>query len=382
MNYFELLFWLSTFVILYAYAGYPLFLYLMAKARNRVVQKKSIFPTVSLIIAAYNEEDGIEDKIKNSLNLDYPLEVLEIIIASDGSTDNTNALVNRYADQGVKLLTLPRRGKIFALDEAVAQSKGEILVFSDANALFQSQALKELVSNFADPEVGGVCGNQMHYKDNGDSTVRGESIYWTYDKWIKKMECLTGNIVSADGAIYAIRRELYQMPELTSSTDDFAISTGVIEKGFRLVFESQAIGYEHLSASATVEFNRKLRIITRGLRGVLLRKKLLNPFRYGIYSLILFSHKLLRRIIPFFLLILFFSSLFIGTYGRFYLVVSQAQMIFYLWALVGYFLSKTSIRGLKIITLPFFFCLANVAAFLAVLNFLSGKRIQIWAPQR
>lgn len=382
MNYFEFSFWLSTFIIFYTYVGYPVILYLMAKARNRAVKKEEIFPTVSLIIAAYNEENGIEDKIKNCLNLDYPLDALEIIIASDGSTDNTNILVNRYADQGIRLLTLPRRGKIFALDEAVTQSVGEILVFSDANTHFQSKALNELISNFSDPVVGGVCGNQMHYKDKGDSTVSCESIYWNYDKWIKKLESLTGNIVSADGAIYAIRRELYQMPELISSTDDFAISTGVIEKGFRLVFESQALVYEHLSASANVEFKRKKRIITRGLRGVLLRKKLFNPFQYGIYSWILFSHKLLRRIIPFFLLILFFSNLLVATHGKFYLVVSQAQMIFYLLALVGYLMSKTSMRGSKIFTVPFYFCLANAAAFLAVLNFLTGKQIQNWDPIR
>jgi len=381
----EAAFWLTVATLFYAYGGFSILLGLVATLLNRRVKKNNATPTptISLIIAAYNEESNIAQKIDNILSLDYPENCLQIIIASDGSVDKTNAIISGYHDERLILLELPRQGKIYALNEAVTHASGEVLVFSDANTMFDALALRMLARNFADPEVGGVCGNQTHDEtSSSDNSHQGESLYWKYDKWLKTMESRTGSIVSADGAIYAIRRKLYRTPEWKDVTDDFAISTGVIEQGYRLVFESEAIACEQASSHAGDEFARKVRIINRGLRGVLLRRRLLNPFRNGFYAVILFSHKILRRLVPFLLIGLLVESLFLSFGGLFYLASSIAQLIFYGLAAVGYFVRNRKIGKLKVFYIPFFFCLANVAALVAIIRLLSGKRIESWQPRR
>jgi len=238
---------------------------IVAALRNRQVHTGAMTPRVSLIIPVWNEEHTITAKLDNSLALDYPSQALEIIVASDGSSDNTEAIVERYESRGVRLLRYPRRGKIHALKDAVRAASGEILVFSDANSMYQNDALRKLMRNFADPEVGGVCGNQIYLKStNTEASSRGESLYWSYDKWLKQKESLTGSIVSAHGALYAIRRTLYKPPRSAAVTDDFAISTAVVEQGYRLVFEREAIAYEEPTSTAGLEFRRKVRIMTRG----------------------------------------------------------------------------------------------------------------------
>jgi cellulose synthase/poly-beta-1,6-N-acetylglucosamine synthase-like glycosyltransferase len=376
-------FWLAVALIIYSYAGFSLLVIIVAHLRNRRVQQKPITPRISLIIPVWNEERAIAERLDNALGLDYPSDHLEIIVASDGSDDNTESIVSGYAERGVRLMGFPRRGKIYALKDAVAAATGEILVFSDANSMYQRDALRMLARNFADPEVGGVCGNQIYLKaKKADTTSAGEGMYWSFDKWLKRLESLTGSIVSAHGAIYAIRRQLYQPPASAAVTDDFAISTAVIEQNYRLVFESDAIAYEEPTASAALEFGRKVRIMTRGLRGVLMRRRLLNPFRYGFYSLELFSHKVLRRLVPFFLLVLFIASWFLSGDSRFYFAAAAAQTIFYILAGAGYTLRGHRLGRFKFFYVPFFYCLANAAAFMAVMRVLTGKRIEFWQPQR
>ena len=378
-----LIFVLSLVALFYAYAGFPLLVIIAGWLRNRQVQSQEIAPKLSIIIAAYNEDRGIAKRIENALALDYPPEQLEVIIASDGSTDATDFIAAKYVSKNVQLLSLPRRGKIHALSVAVAKANGAILVFSDANTLFEPAAMRMLARNFADPQVGGVCGNQVYIEHkNSDLSSKGENLYWSYDKWLKTMESRTGSIVSADGAIYAIRKELYRMPPETAVTDDFAISTAVIEQGYRLIFESEAIAYEETSAAAKNEFGRKVRIINRGLRGVLMRRKLLNPLHYGFYSVTLFSHKVLRRLVPIFLVTLFASNIFLIPNGIFFLNVLLLQSLFYGLACCGYSLRKRHWGKTKVLYVPFFYCLANTAALLAILNVLCGKRIELWQPQR
>ncbi|MCG3120195.1 MAG: hypothetical protein ALAOOOJD_02820 [bacterium] len=378
-----LAFWLSVGLIVYSYGGFTLLTIIVAHLRQRRVQQQPITPSVSLIIPVWNEERAIAERLDNALALDYPAGRLEIIVASDGSDDNTHQIVASYAQRGVRLMSFPRRGKIYALKDAVAAASGEILVFSDANSMYKSDALRMLMRNFADPEVGGVCGNQVYLKaKKADTTSEGEGLYWSFDKWLKNLESLTGSIVSAHGAIYAIRRTLYQPPASAAVTDDFAISTAVIAQGHRLVFESEAIAYEEPTASAALEFGRKVRIMTRGLRGVLLRRRLLNPWRYGFYSVVLFSHKVLRRLVPIFLLVLLAASWALSGGQRFYLGAAVAQTMFYVLAGVGYLLRGHRLGRLKFLYLPFFYCLANAAAFIAVMRVLRGKRVERWQPQR
>ena len=377
------IFWLSAAAVAYAYVGYPLLLGIVGSLRRRRVRKELVTPRVSLIIAAYNEEQNIGRRLDNALSLDYPSRNLEIIVASDGSDDSTEAMVKTYAPRGVRLLSLARRGKIHALDAAISSAGGEILAFSDANVMYDSQALRRLARNFADPEVGGAAGAKVYrIEPQSDSSSRGEDLYWSYDTWIKGMESLTGSIVSADGAIYAIRANLYRRPADTAVTDDFAISTGVIEQGYRLVFDGEARAYEAAMPAAEREFGRKVRLITRGLRGVILRRRLLNPFRYGFYSIALFSHKLLRRLVPLWLLMLFFGSALTSASGRIYWAAAVAQSSFYAIACLGYLLRRTRLGGWKCFYVPFFYCLANAAALVAMVRLLRGDHIELWRPQR
>jgi cellulose synthase/poly-beta-1,6-N-acetylglucosamine synthase-like glycosyltransferase len=376
-----LTYWISVAALVYVYVGFSMLIVVLGFVLRRKVKKSPIEPTVSVIVAAYNEERGIGDRIENLLSLDYPRQKLEIIIVSDGSTDRTNEITAGYESKGITLLKLSRRGKIFALREAVSMARGDILVFSDANSYFKPDAVSRLVPNFADKKVGGVCGNQIYIKSENIASD-GENLYWRYDKWLKARESDTGSIVSADGAIYAIRRHLFRMPGSTAVTDDFALSTAVIEQGYRLVFEKEAIAYEKTAPQVKDEFGRKVRIINRGIRGVILRKKLLNPFRYGIYSLILFSHKFFRRLVPFFLIALFLANLVLLHSGVYFLSTGLAQIAFYTLAFTGLVLQNTRLRKFKLIYIPFHFCLLNAAAFVAVMKILHGERIEFWQPKR
>lgn len=378
-----IVFWLMIALLLYVYGGFTLLVVAVAQLRRRAVRQQNITPSLSLIIPVWNEEQAIAARLDNALALDYPPDQLEIIVPSDGSHDRTEEIVRGYADRGVKLLALPRRGKIYGLKDAVSAARGEILVFSDANSMYDRAALRKLARNFADPEVGGVCGNQVYLKNKkADTASQGENLYWSFDKWLKQRESLTGSIVSAHGAIYAIRRSLYQPPASAAVTDDFAISTAVIEQGYRLVFESEAIAYEEPMPAAEREFSRKVRIMNRGLRGVLLRKRLLNPWRYGFYAIVLISHKLLRRLVPFFLLMLLAASWLLCAHAGLYLFAAMAQTTFYFLAGLGFLLRRHRLGRLKFLYIPFFYCLANAAALVAVLRLLAGKKVELWQPQR
>ena len=378
-----LIFWLSAALLVYVYAAFPLLVMIMGAVRRRHVHKRSIAPKVSLIIAAYNEEAVIKTKLDNALALEYPRDALEVLVASDGSSDATEAIVAGYQAAGVRLLALPRRGKIHALNHAVLQATGDILVFSDANTMFRADALRTLVANFADAEVGGAAGNTGYLvKPGSQSSSYGESLYWRYDTWLKVLESATGNVVSAHGGIYAVRRELYSAIPSAAVTDDFAISTAVIARGYRLVFEREARAYEVAVGQAGREFGRKVRLMTRGLRAVLFRRALLNPFRYGFYSLVLFSHKVLRRLLPFALLLLFISSIGLSKSGSIYFFAAVAQAGFYSLAAAGCLLKNLPAGKAKLLYISFFYCLANAAALVAVIRLATGQKVELWQPQR
>jgi cellulose synthase/poly-beta-1,6-N-acetylglucosamine synthase-like glycosyltransferase len=379
------LFWFSVCLVLYTYIVFPGLVFLRGLIWPKPYKTEVPVhpPSVSVIIAAYNEEKSIGEKLNNILSLDYPRDRLEVVIASDGSTDNTNAIIQRYTKQGVKLLALPRQGKAAALNAAVAVSGGDILVFSDANSMFKSDAIQSLVRPFSDPRVGGVAGDQRYMKRNKASLAgTGERAYWNFDRLMKQFESRAGNTISATGAIYAIRRSLFQSVQ-EGVTDDFVTSTGVIAQGYRLVFASQAVAYEPVAAASSIEFGRKVRVITRGLRAVLdTRAELLNPFRYGFYAVQLLSHKLLRRLIVYPLLLLFLMSPFLWNTHLFYQLVAIGQFAFYALALAGMLLDGNRLGRIKIFSIPFYFCMVNAAAFIASINVLRGQQIKRWEPQR
>jgi len=376
------IFWFSLAIVAFAYFGFPCLIILVGALFPKRVAKQPTTPSISLIIAAYNEERVILAKLDNALALDYPAGALEIIVASDGSDDATEALVASYG-RGVQLLRLPRQGKVFALNAAVDQAKGEILVFSDANSMYHRRALRNLARNFADPTVGGVAGVTLYtVQADSESSSHGEDAYWSYDNWLKERESLTGSVVSAHGGIYAIRRPLYPRLADSAVTDDFAISTAVIEQGYRLVHEGQATSCEVAVTTAKHEFSRKVRIITQGMRALLLRKRLLNPFRYGIYSMVLFCHKVLRRLVPIFLILLFGSALLASNDGSLFFYAAVGQAGFYGLASAGFLMRKMPWGRSRVFYLPFFYCMANAAAFVAMLKLVAGRRIALWQPQR
>ena len=300
-----LLFWLAVGLVVYTYVGFPLLVLASRQIRPRPHRTADITPSVSVIIAAHDEAASIGPRVDNLLALDYPADRLEVVIASDGSTDATVEEARRRSDPRIRVLDLPRTGKATALNTAVAASTGEILVFSDANTAYAPDAIRQLVRSFADPEVGGVAGNQV-YLPTARRTVRrdssaatavgvGERSYWDFDRLVKDAESLGGSVISATGAIYALRRELFvEVPD--GVTDDFVTSTRVIAAGRRLVFEPAAVALEPVAGSSGREYRRKVRIMTRGLRGVAVARGLLDPRRYGFYALQLVTHKVLRRL--------------------------------------------------------------------------------------
>lgn len=379
----QIVFWAMVAVVLFTYAVFPAIVFVRGRLMRRPYKSADITPPISMIIAAHNEADSIAAKIDNILAMDYPREQLEVIIASDGSNDGTNEIVQSYASQHVTLLALPRQGKAPALDAAVAASHSEILVFSDANSMYHPGALRAIARPFADPEVGGVAGNQVYLTKRADAlSGDGEQSYWSFDRKLKQSQSKAGNAISATGAIYAIRRALFRGVPV-GVTDDFAVSTDVIAQGRRLVFAPDAIAYEPVARTGGIEFGRKVRVMTRGLRGVLVaRRELLNPFRFGFYAFQLFMHKVMRRLVVFPLIILLVLSPLLWSAGVIYQIATLTQVLFYGCAILGSILSATKLGRIKLLTIPFFFCMVNIASLIAAVNLIRGRRIDFWEPQR
>ena len=385
------LFWLATGLIGYTYAGFPVLVMLRAKLRPRPHRTADVTPSVSVVIAAHDEERSIGDRVDNLLAVDYPTDCLEIVIASDGSTDRTVAQARRRDDPRVHVLDLPRTGKADALNAAVTASTGEILVFSDANTAYAPDAIRQLVRSFADPEVGGVAGNQVYLPAaemggpanpiTATAVGAGERTYWDFDRLLKDAESLGGSVISATGAIYAIRRELFRaVPD--GVTDDFMTSTRVIAAGRRLVFEPAAVALEPVAGSSRGEYRRKVRIMTRGLRGVALARELLDPRRFGFYAVQLFTHKVLRRLMAIPLLVIAATSAALWDSGPIYRLAVLGQAAVYGLGAIGLALRGHRYGRRPWFSLPAFFLLVNVASLHAAWNLVTGRRIDRWQPAR
>ena len=375
-------FWASGATILATYVVFPVGLLLRGALMRRPVRSAAIEPSVSVIIAARNEAADIGRRLENLAAIDYPRDRFEVVIASDGSEDATTGIVASWADRGVRLLDLARVGKADALNAAVAASTGEILVFSDANSMFAPDAVRALVRRFADPEVGGVAGDQRYESaSSGDALEEGERGYWDLDRLLKIAESRAGNVVSATGAIYAIRRELFR-PVATGVTDDFYTSVAVVAQGRRLVFARDAVAFEPPARSGGDEFGRKVRIMTRGLRGTILMRELLDPRRHGFYALQLAWHKIFRRLMVVPLLGLFASSVLLLGRGRIYTLAALAQGAGYAAGLAGLALRGHPHARNRLLSFPAFFVLVNLAALQALRNIATGRRIDRWEPNR
>ena len=285
----------------------------MVSAARRVFSSMcalSELPALSIVIPAYNEEENIAQKIQNALNIDYPQQLIEIIVVSDASTDRTNDLVASFKEKGVHLIVNKQRcGKSYGLNRACEIAKGEILIFTDANAMFEREALRIMVLNFADPKVGLVTGSTNYYARNDDgSLIMTMGLYTRFERWIKDLESRIESCVGADGAVFGLRRSLYR-PLAGTDINDFVTPLDVVRQGYRVVFDGSVLCAEEHSTDESEEFWRQVRIANRTIRALITHRDLLNPFRYGLFTWMLWSHKLLRFLFPWFALFLLGTNL-------------------------------------------------------------------------
>ncbi|HEY3523823.1 MAG TPA: glycosyltransferase family 2 protein [Candidatus Limnocylindrales bacterium] len=374
-------FWIGGATVAATYVGLPVIVLARGRLVRRPVRVAPIEPSVSVVIAAHDEAAIIGAKLDSVLAADYPASRLEVIVASDGSTDGTAAVVDGYRSRGVRLLDLGRVGKADALNAAIAVASAEVVVFTDANSMLAPGALRAIVAPFADPEVGGVAGDQRYRRGGEDAVAAGERSYWNLDRLLKRAESRAGNVVSATGALYAVRRELVP-PVRAGVTDDFITSTAVVLAGRRLVFADDAVAYEPVASSGGVEFGRKVRIMTRGLHGVVVHRALLDPRRTGFYALELFWHKLLRRLVVVPLIAVAIASLVLARDGLLYRLALAGQVAVYGLGAVGLAAARRGRRGSRLMALPAYFLVVNAAALVALWNLLRGRRIDRWEPQR
>jgi cellulose synthase/poly-beta-1,6-N-acetylglucosamine synthase-like glycosyltransferase len=372
----EVLFWASLAAIVYHYCGYPLTLLFLGWIRKREpVRAADITPSVSLIISAYNEEAVIRRKIENALSLDYPADKLEIVVASDGSTDKTCDITREYARRGVVLYhSLERRGKNGALNGVAPFVKGEILVFTDANGMFRPDALRELVRPFADPGVGCVCGELIYQNPNQNLVAEGYNHYWRYDQWLKKLETRLDSLLGANGSIFAVRSELNEWLDPRVS-NDMVLPIKVAARGYAVLYVPEAISVESGSAGEQEELRRRSRIVARGLLGtVFLLPDLIRKGKV-LLLLQLVSRKLLRYVFPLLLATLFLSNCFLS--GPFYRLTLVGQIIPYLLVPLGYYLSRQG-KKVRFLSLPYYFCVGNLAALKGLIKVLSFQELATW----
>jgi len=364
-------FWILIFLVTYTYFGYPLILVIVAKFKKNGTAKAEIYPSVSIIIAAHNEEKDIKNKLDNALSLDYPKEKLEIIVASDNSEDRTNEIVRNYNDSHLKLIAFSEhKGKTYVQNEAAREANGEIILFSDATTSYESQLIKKIVKNFVDPNVGAVGGELIFVNKTKSSIGNGTGLYWKYEKFLKNKESRISSLIGVSGCCYAVRKNLYEpiSPDLIS---DFVIAQLIYKKGKKVVYEPEAISYENTCDNPTEEFRMRVRIAIRTLYGVWKMKELLNPFKYGFFTVQLISHKILRYLIPPILIFLFLLNIVLVTLNPelVYKFIFCLQIVFYVTAVFS--------RGM-----PYYFCLTNLALLIGFWKFLLGEKKVLWSPSR
>ncbi len=380
-NLMRVCFWASAALLAYAYAGYPLLVYAVARLRPRAVRRGEWEPRVSVIITAYNEERDLAAKLENTLALDYPADKLEVIVASDCSTDRTDEIARSYAARGVRLHRQPvRLGKTAAQNAAVELAGGEVILFSDATTLYRPDVLRVMLPSFADETVGCVAG-RLVYVDPADTGVgRGARSYWGYETFIKEQESRARSLIGVSGCLYAVRRAAY-VPLYHEACSDFIIATKMVEQGLRAVYEPAAVCTEETNRRSDRELQMRVRVIAQTYTDLWRHRAMLNPFRAGFYSVELLSHKVLRYAVPAFLAALFASSLALAPRSWFYALAAGAQVCFYGAALLGWASERA---GLKVrpLALPHYFVLANAAPVLAFAKFARGERYASWETVR
>jgi cellulose synthase/poly-beta-1,6-N-acetylglucosamine synthase-like glycosyltransferase len=377
----EIVFWLSAAALLYTYIGYPLLLAVLSRLRGRPVRRADFYPSVTVIITAYNEERDLAQKLENTLLLDYPKDSLEIIVASDCSSDRTDEIVRSMAARGVRLHRQPERlGKTAAQNAAVEQASGEIILFSDATTLYQKDVLRALMPNFADPSVGCATGRVV-YTDSATSSVgHGTRSYWSYEFLLKKHESNICSLIGVCGCLYAVRRSAY-VPLYHEACSDFIIATKMVEQGLRAVYEPDAVCMEETNERADKELKVRVRIITQTFADLWRNRAMMNPLRSGFYAIELLSHKVMRYLVPLFLILILAASAVLAPRSLFYAIALAGQVALYGAAALAYLLERLGLHS-RLLAIPQYFVLGNLASLIAFYKFLSGERYVRWEPIR
>lgn len=371
----------SLALIVYTYVGYPALVYLLSRAFGRRVKAAEITPKISIIIAAYNEERDIARKIEETLALDYPQEKLEVIVASDCSSDRTDEIVRSFADRGVILHRRPERlGKTSAQNHAMQVSTGEILVFSDATTHYEPDALRKIVRSFADPEVGCVTGNVVYVDRSATAVGLGLRSYWGYEFFIKQSESRLGSLLGVCGCLYAVRRSAY-VPLDPDMSSDFVIASEIHLQGLRAVYDPEAISSEDTNKRSREEFRMRVRIVEQTMSALYRYKRVLNLRKHKMFAFQMICHKALRYAVPFLLILAFDANLLLLDAGWFYQLVFAGQGAFYLLAFIGWLSDNAGLR-LGPLAFPYYFVLSNAASLVAFKKFISGESHITWEPMR
>jgi biofilm PGA synthesis N-glycosyltransferase PgaC len=379
------LFWFSLFIVFYTFAGYGIVLFFlvrirrMVKGRRPVVESGAFLPTLTLVVAAYNEESLIEQKIINTLHLKYPKEKLTILFVTDGSSDRTPQIVG--AQPGIQLLhSNERRGKIHAIHRAMETVDSEIVVYTDANTFLNTEALQLIARHYANPAVGAVSGEKRVLQDAVSDATVGEGFYWKYESLLKKWDSELYSVVGAAGELFSVRRSLYKDVEHDTILDDFMISMLIAEQGYRIIYEPEAYASELPSDNIKEELKRKIRIAAGGIQSILRLKPLLNPFNNTVLSFQYISHRVLRWTVTPFLLILTLvlnGFIYAESGAPLYMVILLAQGLFYAMAAAGWLLEKRKIK-VKALFVPYYFCIMNYAVLAGMVRYFKGNQSAIW----
>jgi biofilm PGA synthesis N-glycosyltransferase PgaC len=381
----KIVYWLSLFIVFYTFLGYGILLYFLVRIR-RVVKGKRIvpvlnqnFPSLTLVVAAYNEEDLIIEKIQNTLGLNYPADKLSLMFITDGSNDRTPDLIAQYPQ--IKLMHSPaRNGKIHAIHRAMHEVDSEVVVFTDANTFLNKDALLLIARHYADPNVGAVSGEKRVMQDAVSDATAGEGFYWKYESTLKKWDSELYSVVGAAGELFSVRRSLYQQVEQDTILDDFMISMLIAQQGYRIIYEPDAYASELSSDNIKEELKRKVRIAAGGIQSILRLEKLFFPFHFPLLWFQYISHRVLRwTVTPFLMILVFVLNILICIQSGdiIYGLIMAGQVVFYGAAFLGWMLEKKKIK-VKALFVPYYFCVMNYAVIAGIQRYYKGSQSAAW----
>ncbi len=379
-TFFLIIYLLTIFLCLSSYIFYPIIIWVLGKMFTIKVKKRDIYPDISIIISAYNEEKNIEKKIKNTLALAYPKDKVEILVGSDGSTDDTPNVVRKYADQGVQFVDFKdNRGKTAVQNDLVNQSTGEILIFTDAASFLPGNAIRKIIRNFSDNRIGCVAGRMRFVDTNTNLTTESQGLYWRYEVTIREMESRIGSLIGVDGPLYAVRRDCY-VPLGHHVISDLMTPLIVLDQGRKVILEPEALVDEDPTTRTEHEFSTRRRIVLRGLVGISTYMVLLNPIRHPVLSFQIFFHKVLRWFVgP--LVILNGLACLALTGHWFFKFFLTMYILFFVAAAFGWITERIGVK-FRALTVPYYFSLVNFAAIMGIIDFFRKKQIVTWKPVR